>query len=198
MPSAVTREVEAAPPPVTLPPRTRAELHAWMQQDLAAYQREGIFPAPRWRWWHRLHYPLIAWQRTLRRTEYVASIRRGRGWQLWVFFWKWQLMRASIRLNLEIPIHVFGPGLVVVHFGSIVINPRVRVGANCRLHPGVCLGEYRDQNPVLGNDVYLGNGAIVIGAVTVGDRARIGPHALVRESVPEDAVAVSQQAWRAR
>src|SRR5579875_2760716 len=131
MPGTVASEPAHASGTAILPPRTRAELHAWMQQDLAAYQREGIFPASRWRWWHRLHYPVIAWQRTLRRTEYVVTARRGRVWRLWVFFWKWQLMRAGIRLNLEIPVHVFGPGLVVVHFGSIVINPRVRVGANC-------------------------------------------------------------------
>ena len=156
-------------------PHTKEELHAWLAEDLAAYRGEGVFAGTRWRWWDRFHYPLIAWQRTLRRTEFMLNTRQGGLWRLWIFFWKWRLMQQSVRLNLEIPVHVFGPGLVVVHFGSIVVNPRVRVGARCRIHTGVCLGEYRDRNPVLGDDVYLGNGALVIGDLEVGDRAKIGP-----------------------
>jgi serine O-acetyltransferase len=101
-----------------------------------------------------------------------------------------------MELNLEIPLNVFGPGLTVVHYGNIVVNPKVRAGRNCRIHPGSCLGEWKDGNPVFGDDVYIGNGALIIGDITIGDRAKIGPHALVRHSVEVGGVVVSEQATR--
>lgn len=163
-----------------------------MRQDLQKYIEQGVFEdkSGRWRWWHRLQYPLIAWQRGMRRTEYIVNTRRGRLWLPYVLFRKILFNRESTRLSLEIPLNVFGPGLTVAHFANIVVNGNARVGRNCRLHPGVCIGELHDRNPVLGDDVYLGNGAMVIGEVSIGNRVKIGPHALVRESVPDDAVIV--------
>ena len=179
-----------------MPPQTRAELREWLKLDLDGYIKDGIFPASpgRWRWWDRFHCPLIFWQRVLRKTEFVVHRRTGMLWLPWVLFWRWRFLRRSIELNLEIPLNVFGPGLTVVHYGNIVINPKVRVGRNCRIHPGSCLGELKDKNPVLGDDVYIGNGAIIIGDIHIGDRAKIGPHALVRQSVAADAVVVSEMA----
>lgn len=179
-----------------MPPQTRVELREWLKLDLDGYIKDGVFPpAPgQWRWWHRFLYPLIHWQRVMRTTEFVVHKRKGRLWLPWVFYWRWNFVRHSIRLNLEIPLNVFGPGLTVVHYGNIVINPKVRVGKNCRIHPGACLGELKEKNPTLGDNVYIGNGAIVIGDIRVGDRAKIGPHALVRHSVADDAVIVSEAA----
>ena len=48
--------------------------------------------------------------------------------------------------------------------------------------------------PTLGRRVELGTGATLLGAIRVGDDARIGPHALVMKDVPAGAVAFSQNA----
>jgi serine O-acetyltransferase len=175
-----------------MPIQSRNQLREWMRQDLQQYIEQGAFhdPVGRWRIWHRLQYPLIAWQRLMRRTEFTFNTKRGRLWQPYVLFRKVVFSRASMRLSLEIPLNVFGPGLTVAHSASIVVNANATVGKNCRLHPGTCIGELHDLNPTIGDDVYLGNGAMVIGPITVGDRAKIGPHALVRESVAPDALVV--------
>jgi len=170
--------------------RSRAELRDWMKQDLEQYRKNGEFPRARWHWWDTWQFPIIGWQRTLRRAEYVTNTRTGKLWLPYVLLWKAFFLRRSIRLNLEIPLHVFGPGLTVPHFANIVVNPSARVGANCRIHPGALIGESKDKCPVIGDDVYIGNGAVLIGGVTVGNRVKIGPHALVRESLGDDEIMV--------
>jgi len=78
----------------------------------------------------------------------------------------------------------FGPGFVLFHAGGVVINGRVRGGENVHLQHAVTLGDNGyGETPVLGNDVFIGAGAKVIGAVAVGDGARIGANAVVVKDV---------------
>jgi serine O-acetyltransferase len=84
----------------------------------------------------------------------------------------------------------FGPGFVLLHSQGVVINGQARGGSNICLEHQVTIGAERNQIPVLGNDVYIGCGARVLGAVTVGDGARIGANAVVVQDVPEGATVV--------
>lgn len=84
----------------------------------------------------------------------------------------------------------FGPGLVLIHATGIVINGRVRGGADLRIEHQVTIGAERGRSPVLGDGVFIGAGAKVIGPVTVGDGARIGANAVVVHDVPPHATVV--------
>jgi serine O-acetyltransferase len=85
-----------------------------------------------------------------------------------------------------------GPGLRIHHGGNVVINPGVRIGANCLLRQGVTLGNLYEggPNPVLGDGVELGAYAQVLGGITIGDGAKIGAMSVVLEDVPAGATAV--------
>lgn len=91
-----------------------------------------------------------------------------------------------------------GPGLRLYHPTGVVIGPYVTIGRDCRIQQGVTLGGLggddgeaaEGHSPVLGDAVELGAGAKVFGAVTIGDRARVGANAVVTRSVPADHVAV--------
>lgn len=85
-----------------------------------------------------------------------------------------------------------GPGLRIHHGGNVVINPDVRIGANCLLRHGVTLGNMYEggPSPVLGDGVELGAYAQVLGGVRVGDGARIGALTLVLQDVPAGSTAV--------
>jgi serine O-acetyltransferase len=78
----------------------------------------------------------------------------------------------------------FGPGFVLIHATGVVINSGVRGGSNICVEHQVTIGAERRQNPLLGNDIFIGAGAKVIGPVVIGDGARIGANAVVIDNVP--------------
>ena len=83
----------------------------------------------------------------------------------------------------------FAPGFVLIHATGIVINGKVRGGENIYLEHQVTLGAQDRQSPRLGNDIFIGAGAKIIGPVAIGDGVRIGANAVVLEDVPAHATA---------
>src|SRR5262245_57021035 len=78
----------------------------------------------------------------------------------------------------------FGPGFVLIHSLGVVINGSVRGGSGVKIEHQVTIGAERRQSPVLGNDVFIGAGAKIVGPVTIGDGARVGANAVVVCDVP--------------
>jgi serine O-acetyltransferase len=77
----------------------------------------------------------------------------------------------------------FGPGFVLIHAQGVVINGAVRGGRNVLIEHQVTIGAEGRRSPVLGDDVFVGAGAKIIGPVTVGDSAKIGANAVVVKDV---------------
>lgn len=84
----------------------------------------------------------------------------------------------------------FGPAFVLIHATGVVINGGVTGGRGVRVEHQVTIGADRRLVPTIGDDVFVGAGAKVIGGVHIGDRARIGANAVVIADVPSDATAV--------
>ena len=88
-----------------------------------------------------------------------------------------------------------GPGLFLEHLGDIVVNSRAVIGKNCNLGNGVTIGQTnrgaRQGTPRLGDNVFVGPGAKIIGGVTVGNNAAIGVNCVVVKDVPDEAVVVA-------
>ncbi len=84
----------------------------------------------------------------------------------------------------------FGPGFVLVHPIGVVINSAVRGGSNVWLESSVVIGDNRGGVPVLGDEVFVGSGAKIIGGLHIGDGARVGANAVVLHDVPAGATAV--------
>ena len=80
-----------------------------------------------------------------------------------------------------------GPGLFARTGFSSIIGAE-KIGENCWVNPGVAIG-YRDDKgglPVIGNNVYIGAGAKILGPITIGDNVVIGANAVVSKDVPSD------------
>jgi serine O-acetyltransferase len=95
--------------------------------------------------------------------------------------------------GIDIPVETaIGDGFYIGHYGGIVVNGAACIGRNCNIHQGVTIGQAnrgrRAGAPVIGDGVWIGPGARVVGGVTVGDNAVIGPNCVVTESVPANAV----------
>ena len=86
------------------------------------------------------------------------------------------------------PAAQIGPGLLIVHGQGIVVGGHARIGSNATLLQQVTIGspspDHRERTPVIGDDVFLGAGAKLIGAITVGDGSLIGVNAVVTQDVP--------------
>lgn len=93
---------------------------------------------------------------------------------------------------------VIGPGLMIHHFGGIIINPRARIGAHCTLRQGVTVGTRRSDLdvPVIGDRVEFGAYAQVLGDVVVADEVTIGALSLVLNDVEHGATVVGIPARR--
>jgi serine O-acetyltransferase len=89
------------------------------------------------------------------------------------------------------PSTAIGPGLYVGHFGEVILNGDVEIGANCNLSQGVTIGVGGPdrRSPRLGDRVHVGPGAKIFGGITVGDDAVIGANAVVTKDVPSRGVA---------
>ncbi len=85
-----------------------------------------------------------------------------------------------------------GPGLRLPHPMGLIIAPNVTLGANCDLYADVrlVLAHGSKEGPQLGDHVFLGDGAKVVGHVRVGDHAVIGVSSVVTKDVPANATAV--------
>jgi serine O-acetyltransferase len=84
----------------------------------------------------------------------------------------------------------FGPGLVLVHSNGVVINTTVKGGRNVVIEHQVTIGAEKGLSPVLGDEVFIGAGAKIIGTLKIGSGAKVGANAVVLEDVPEGATVV--------
>ena len=78
-----------------------------------------------------------------------------------------------------------------IHTGMIMIHPEAKIGDRVGIMHGVTIGTNMGAGvPTIGSDVFIGCHASVLGAVTIGDGARIGANSLVTSDVPPGAFAV--------
>ena len=84
----------------------------------------------------------------------------------------------------------FGPGFVLVHSYGVVINAATRGGSNIKLEHAVTIGAEKDKSPVLGDNVFVGAGAKIIGGITIGSNVKIGANAVVVDDLPDGVTAV--------
>ena len=109
------------------------------------------------------------------------------------------LFRMFLKLNsyithIQIPPQCqIGEGLYIGHFGSIIINPEAIIGRNFSIAAGTLVGNAqgkRKGTPTIGNNVYMGRNAIVIGGIKIGNNVLIAPGAFVNFDVPDNCIVV--------
>jgi serine O-acetyltransferase len=110
------------------------------------------------------------------------------------FFYKIAFKFVQITTGIELPCEVeIGRNFVIDHFGGIVVSGYAKFGDNCRIRTGVVVGLRRMDEltaPVIGNDVDIGTGAKILGAISIGNNVAIGANAVVLQDVPDNCVAI--------
>lgn len=168
--------------------QTKEDLKAYIAADNSWYD-----PGNRkWRLIERFsstpNYALKKYLRYLRTYEYHYNNAKGSRFHAYMgYFYERKKNRLGRQLGIEIGPNCFGKGLSIWHYGSIVINPDVRAGEYCTLRGANCIGNNGavNRNPVLGDRVSLGYGAVIIGDVSVADDTTIGANAVVNKTISE-------------
>ena len=133
-------------------------------------------------------------QRLLRKVEFLENCGKGRLSRISYLRAKDNLLKLSVKLGYTIPTNVFGPGLSIAHRGTIVVHPDSKVGENCHVHHCVTIGSGRivpNDSPSIGNNVFIGTGAVIVGAITIADGIAIGANSYVDRSFTEPNITIA-------
>ena len=141
----------------------------------------------------RLFYDEVwRFQIALRKAEYAVNCRKG------IFFLGYRLFRKlkfhywSVKCGFSIPLNVFGPGLSIAHYGTIVVNSNAKIGRNCRIQENVNIGASGGTDaPIIGDNVFIGTGAKIIGNIVIANDIVIGAGAVVVKSFEEAHITVA-------
>lgn len=101
--------------------------------------------------------------------------------------------RMTIKYGYELPLRTdIGAGLLLRHVGPVIVNHGATLGRNVNLNNGVVIGQGfrgpKEGCPTIGDNVYIGPGAKVIGAITIGNDVVIGANAVVTRDVADHEV----------
>lgn len=172
-----------------------AETRRLVKLDLDAYSVWLPRIRSAWPTWARLLYTTVMTQTFAANLVYRLQIfLDGAGFTLPAFL----LMRMSQTLfSVSIGSTVrIGGGLHLAH-GQIVLDGVTTIGSNVSISPFVLVGLsnraeliFELTGPTIGDDVHIGAGAVIIGPIRVGDRAKIGANCVVVKDIPDDHVAV--------
>jgi len=140
-------------------------------------------------YWYRFLDRRYKFYYELRKSEYFVNCFKSRVGRIAV---KLQLFRYRKMCDIyqwTIPVNVFGKGLSIIHVGTIVVSDKAQIGENCRLHVCVNIGHAISHGvsgaPIIGDNVYIGPGAKIFGAIKIGDNSVIGANAVVNKSFEE-------------
>jgi serine O-acetyltransferase len=101
---------------------------------------------------------------------------------------------SEVLFGISLPVSAkIGKGFYIGHFGPIILHSDVVIGELCSVGPGVVIGTRglgKKGVPSLGNNVYVGVGAKLLGSIKIGNNVRIGANAVVVEDVPDGATVV--------
>ena len=123
----------------------------------------------------------------LRKLEYIENCRPYYGIinSFVALYYRYKYHSLSLKLGLSIPINTFGPGLAIVHYGTIVVAEGAVIGENCRIHEGVTIGATNGSSKAakIGNNVFIGSGAKIIGDIVISDNVAIAANAVVVKDI---------------
>lgn len=165
-------------------PKTYKELKEYLKQDLkyTANRPVRTFLS---RYVFEQGFKYIVW---LRMTRYAYLSKR----RLLYFFSRLILKHYAYKYHFDISYQAqIGPGLVIAHYGYIIVMKNDVIGTNCTLRPGVVFGKKLTEKTggaVVGDNVDFGVGSVIVGDVNIGSNVIVGANAVITKDVPSDCV----------
>jgi serine O-acetyltransferase len=135
--------------------------------------------------------------------RYMAAIRKAKYYRhknIFLYaFYKFRIIGYSHKYGFQIPYSTqIGKGFYIGHFGRIIVNPLAIIGNNVNLSPGVTIGmTNRGEKkgvPTIGNEVWVGTNAVIVGNIRIGNNVLIAPNAYVNNDVDDNSIVIGNPA----
>lgn len=109
-----------------------------------------------------------------------------------------RLISQLARFFTHIEIHPgaqIGEGILIDHGSGVVIGETAIIGDRVTIYQGATIGATGNEktfkrHPTIGNDVFIGSGAKILGPVEIGDNVKVGANSVVLTDVPSNSTAV--------
>lgn len=134
--------------------------------------------------------------------KYIVTWRKavyyGRRHPLGILY-RIKLDGLSKKSGIQIPTDTkIGKGFLIAHFGTIIINPAVTIGKNVNIAPNVVIGKAnrgeKKGTPTIGDEVWIGAGAVITGNINIGNDVLIAPNSFVNTDIPDHSIAIGNPA----
>ena len=135
--------------------------------------------------------------------KYTSLLRKANYYKkknkMLYLFYRYRLLKASIKFGYQIGVDtIIGGGLYLGHRGAVVVNGRTTLGENVSLSQGVTIGQEnrgkRKGVPTIGNKVWIGTNAVIVGKINIGNDVLIAPNSYVNFDVPSHSIVVGNPA----
>lgn len=119
--------------------------------------------------------------------------------RLCYLYYKLKLRYLQYKTFIQIPEETkIGEGLYLGHYGPVVINPKAVLGKNINIGVGVTIGQEnrgkRTGAPTIGDNVWIGTNAVVLGKITIGSDVLVAPNSYVNFDVSDHSIVIGNPA----
>ena len=115
--------------------------------------------------------------------KYLVALRKAEFYSnvggVLKYYYKLKVHKLGMKLGFTISENVFGYGLIIPHYGTIVVGSGNRIGNYAVLHTSTCITAGKKN---IGDGLYLSTGAKVLGDIELGNFTTIGANAVVNKS----------------
>lgn len=130
----------------------------------------------------------IQYIRALRKYQFAKN-------RIYRVFCRIRLERLMNRSQISIPVQTeIGPGFFIGHLGRVIINGDTKIGCNVNVSTGVTIGQINSGKkkgcPTIGNNVWIGSNAVIVGKIAIGDDVLIAPNSYVNFDVPPHSIVI--------
>jgi serine O-acetyltransferase len=130
-----------------------------------------------------------------RYTLYMRILSQSKRYSLTWLVFSIMIKRNSHKYGFQIPFNSnIGEGFYLGHFGTVVINAAAIIGKNCTLTHNVTIGQANRGDktgcPTIGDNVWIGTGAVIVGKIQIGSNVLIAPNTYINQNIPDNSIAI--------
>lgn len=174
---------------------TKNDLKEYLEADFKAFGMEHPIIA---KFTYGENAYLFSYVKTLRYLEYYTN-KKQKIWDKFIkSYYLLKHRRNCIKYGMNLSPNVFGKGLFLVHPGFRRIGAYMKIGDNFTVLPMVLIGKKSPtcdvSNCVIGDNCYVGTGAIIMEPISIGNNVTIAAGAVVTKDIPDNAVVAGNPA----